>query len=122
MSQLALIIEDDPTLATVFANALGAAGYETEIIDDGSQAESRLVHVVPDLIMLDLHLPKVSGEELLRQIKGDERFAKTRLIIASADPAFARRLRDQVDFVLEKPVSFHQLRILASRLNPVLGG
>ena len=118
MNLKALVVEDDPTLATVFAKALQDAGYDAEIAADGNQAEIHLVHSVPALIVLDLHLPHASGEVILQQIKSDDRFEKTRIIIASADPAFAKRLRDQVDLVLEKPVSFHQLRLLASRFAP----
>jgi DNA-binding response OmpR family regulator len=118
MKQKALVIEDDPTLATVFAKALQEAGYDAEIAADGRQAETRLVHIVPALIVLDLHLPHTSGEGLLQQIKANDRFDKTRIIIASADPALAKHLSDQVDLVLEKPVSFHQLRLLANRFAP----
>jgi len=75
-----------------------------------------LKEIVPDLIILDLHMPGVTGEELLKQIRADERMEKTRVIIASADALRAQQLSSQVDMVLLKPISFTQLNQLAGRL------
>ena len=94
------------------------AEYETEIISDGQTALDRLAVVVPDLVLLDMHLPHVSGDTILRQIRSDERLAETRIMLATADVNMAESLRDQSDLVLLKPISFTQLRDLASRLRP----
>ena len=116
---LALIIEDAPELVAAFTNALQIAGYETDTATDGQMALAKLQTAVPHLILLDLHLPHVSGEEVLRTIRADERFAKTRIIFATADHTNAQYLAaGRAEFVLLKPVSFKQLRDLASRLNP----
>lgn len=115
---LALIIEDDPDAATIFSEALQAAGFETEIVRTGDKALKRLAVTTPDAVVLDLHLPHVSGTDILRQIRADARLAKTRMIIATADPRMAELLRDQADLVLLKPISFSQLRDLAARLRP----
>jgi len=115
---LALVIEDDPRQAAVFAQALRQAAYETEIIADGAAAMARLAEVAPTLVVLDLHLPHVSGEEILRHIRADERLAKTRVMLATANPQMAVPLEDESDLVLHKPVSFHQLYLLAQRLRP----
>jgi DNA-binding response OmpR family regulator len=56
-NQLALIVEDDEDLSFIFAEALRAAGYEPEIIQDGQLALDRLASFRPDVIVLDLHLP-----------------------------------------------------------------
>ncbi len=115
---LALIIEDDPDAATIFSEALQAAGFETEIVRTGDKALKQLAVTTPDAVVLDLHLPHVSGTDILRQIRADARLAKTRMIIATADPRMAELLRDQTDLVLLKPISFSQLRDLAARLRP----
>jgi two-component system, cell cycle response regulator DivK len=112
---LALIIEDDPKLAVIFAKALEAAEFEPEVIGDGRAALTRLAEIIPSLVVLDLHLPHVSGVDILRQIRADTRFANTRVMIATADPLVAESLRFEADMVLLKPISFHQLRNLASR-------
>lgn len=117
---LALIIEDVPELVAAFTNALQIAGYETDAAMDGQVALEKLETAVPYLILLDLHLPHVSGEDVLRKIRADERFAKTRIIFATADHTNAQYLAaGRAEYVLLKPVSFKQLRDLASRLNPM---
>ena len=113
---LALIIEDDEDLASIFAEALQAAQFKTEIISDGAVARNRLKEIIPSLVVLDLHLPHVSGEALLRQMRTNSALAETRVVIASADPISADLLRSESDLVLVKPVSFSQLRDLAQRL------
>jgi two-component system cell cycle response regulator DivK len=116
--RFAMIIEDNEDLAIIFAEALQAAGFDTGIIQDGDTALARLETCVPNLIILDLHLPYVSGEDILKQIRVDERLVETRVIIATADPRMADMLKDQADLVLLKPISFAQLRDLAARLSP----
>jgi two-component system, OmpR family, phosphate regulon response regulator PhoB len=120
MSQLALIIEDDEDLASIFAEALRGVGFEVELVADGEVAQQRLQNgPVPFLILLDMHLPRVSGADLLLNIiKKDERFAKTTVIITTADARMGEAYNEQVDFVMIKPISFVQLRDLTSRLKP----
>lgn len=119
---LALIIEDEADLSEIFSQALRAAGFATQVARDGRQALERLATLVPDVVVLDLHLPHVDGDDLLHQIRGDERLADTRVIIASADPLMAEVLDGLADLVLIKPVSFVQLRDLSQRLKLTLGG
>jgi len=113
---LALIIEDDPDAADIFAAAVRAAEYETEIIVSGSKALDRLAEVEPSLVILDLHLPQVGGEDILKYIRSESRLEKTRVIIASADPRTADMLYGKATLVLIKPISFTQLRNLVNRL------
>jgi CheY-like chemotaxis protein len=113
---LALIVEDDQEQADIFARALEMAEFETEIVYDGKAALDRLAAIVPDLVVLDLQLPYVSGDDILHRIRADERLAKTRVMLATADPLMARFLREESDLVLIKPVSFFQLSELATRL------
>jgi len=113
---LALIIEDDPPHANLFSEALQKAGFEIEVIRDGQAALLRLAEITPSLVVLDLHLPHVSGADILDYIRKDERLMKTRVLLASADPQMASMLRDKADLVLIKPISYFQLKELAMRL------
>lgn len=115
---LALIIEDDDDLSMIFSAALEAAGYEIEIIKDGNLAASQLAKALPAIVVLDLHLPHISGRGLLKQIRSDPRLKKTRVMLTTADALMAESLRGDADLVLLKPISFSQLRELASRLRP----
>lgn len=120
----ALIVEDDDDAATVFNAALRTAGFTTEIVRDGATALARLAAMTPDVVVLDLRLPHVSGEDILHRIRTDERLADTRVIIASAHPREAdlivTSLREaglrEPDLVLIKPIGFSHLRDLSKRL------
>src|SRR5688500_7301693 len=119
MSKLALIIEDDEDRANIFAEALHGVGYEVEQVADGKVAQERLKSgTVPFLILLDMHLPHVTGGDLLTKIKQDERFTNTIIIITTADARMGEAYSDQADFVMIKPISFVQLRDLTNRLKP----
>ena len=115
-SEIALIIEDDEDMGAIFAAAMQKAGFRPEIASDGQIALDRLAELVPGLIILDLHLPTVSGPQILDFIRRDGRLRDVPVIIATADPHLADTLRDKVSFVLDKPVSFRQLSLLSNRL------
>lgn len=114
----AWVVEDDWDLAFICAEALRSAGFETEIIPNGAQALSRLAEDKPNLIVLDMHLPHVSGLNVLRQMHAEIRLLDTRIIVATADTGLASQLHDLADLVLVKPVTFSQIRDLAIRLVP----
>lgn len=116
MSVLAFIIEDDQDLSTIFADALESVGYQVELVKDGLQAQQRLKEEVPHLILLDMHLPHISGAELLNEIKADERFNQTNVILTTADARMAEAYESTADYVMVKPISFVQLRDLTARL------
>ena len=120
MATLALIIEDDEDLANIFAEALTGAGFEVEHLADGKSANTRLRNgSAPYLILLDMHLPHISGGDLLTDvIRQDKKFDNTTVIITTADARMGEAYRDQVDFVMTKPISYVQLRDLTARLKP----
>ncbi|MDD2922467.1 MAG: response regulator [Anaerolineales bacterium] len=112
---LALIVEDDPQLSQIFTLTLCEL-FETESITDGSLALTRLLEVVPHLVVLDINLPGASGAQILHFIRADARLNTTRVILATANIRQAEDLQDEADIVLLKPVSIGQLRDLAERL------
>ncbi len=113
---LALIIEDDKDLGFIFAEALRAAGFEAEVFRDGQLALDRLAKIIPSVVILDLHLPRVGGTEILKKIRQDDRLDKVRVVVTTADARLAEQADRQADFVLIKPIGFSLLRDLASRL------
>jgi CheY-like chemotaxis protein len=122
MTHSALIVEDDPDLASIFAEALKSAGFETQVIGDGAMAQRRIRDLRPQIIILDLHLPHVDGSTLLSQIRSDPILKGTIVIVATADAVMGEAYRDTADIVLIKPISFVQLRDLSSRLRTVQMG
>jgi DNA-binding response OmpR family regulator len=118
---VALVIEDHRDISTLFGMVLEEAGFQTEIIRTGSAAVARLAEIVPDVVILDLHLPGVQGDEILRQIRADARLAKTRVIVITAYAALAKTLQGEADLVLLKPVDLNLLRRLVARLRSADG-
>lgn len=111
----ALIVEDDVQLSQIFSLAL-KVHFETEIILDGKLAMQRLTNITPDLIVLDLNLPHVSGESILDYIRQESRLAATNVILATADARQAETMQDKADIILLKPVNPVHLRELAVRM------
>ena len=102
---LALIIEDDDKLSIIFTEALRQAGFDARVIHDGAEALTAIQTCRPDVVILDLHLPHISGDEILKVIRHTENLALTRVIITTADAVLAETLRPQCDLILIKPIS-----------------
>ncbi len=119
---LAFVIEDDKNLSLAFGEALTEANYQVEIIRDGQQAMHRLETTVPKTIILDLHIPYISGVEILKHIRATERLTRIKVIVTTADDRKAEELRELADLVLIKPVGFLQLKEMAVRLHPANSG
>jgi two-component system cell cycle response regulator DivK len=121
MSDLfALVVEDHVDSAIIFSEAVRRAGFDVETIRDGKAALERLAVVEPDIVILDLNLPQVSGMDILRQIRSDPRLAKTRVVIVTAHPDMATDIQDQADLLLIKPVAFSQMRKLATDIGSLV--
>jgi DNA-binding response OmpR family regulator len=118
MKPLALIVEDDHMLADIFSRTLMDIDYETMIMPDGLAALRWLNHHVPDLLVLDMHLPHVSGEKVLKKIHKDARFEMMRIMVVTADAAMAAQLEGYITLTLIKPVDLVDMQKLSERLKP----
>lgn len=76
-----LFIEDDPGLQKTLCEALKSAGYEISSALDGEEGLRLAQRDIPDLIMLDLILPKKDGFEVLRELKSDSRTSGIPVIV-----------------------------------------
>ena len=114
----AIIVEDEESLSTIFRKAIDMAGYSVEVIANGKDALHRLQNVAPNLLLLDLHLPQVTGEEIIEAVRQRPEFAQTRIILATADARLGNHIESKADLVLIKPIRFSTLKRLASRFNP----
>ncbi len=115
---LALVVEDSAVLAACFAEVLYDAGYKVEIAEDGQAAMNWLQTTVPDLILLDLNIPNVSGEKVLAHIRTEEQFGATRILAISGSATRASQIRGKVDLIMHKPVEYETLRRLLRVFHP----
>ncbi len=106
------VIEDDRELGELVIEALGMElDCELHLILDGTQAMQWLSgdlapEDVPDLIILDMHLPGVSGLQILEYLRSQDRFDKTKVVITTADSMLLEKARGLADWLLLKPVAF----------------
>ncbi len=116
----ALVIEDNITLTKIFSEALRRAGYEVAVISDGQAALDYLEKHTPYLILLDLHLPHISGDKLLRWIRSEARFDNNIVFVASADGTLSTEpvVQKLADIIMQKPIRFSHLQLMAERFFP----
>lgn len=107
-----LIVEDEDAVVWVVAYFLRKAGHTPMIAPDGETA-LREASARPDLILLDLGLPDLSGAEVLRRLKCTPETAQIPVIIVSGDPDATAVVRDSgahaVAAILRKPVTCQEL-------------
>jgi CheY-like chemotaxis protein len=78
-----LIIEDDQLIANVYRNKFAVEGFAVEVANSGEEGLDLLQSFQPDVVILDLLLPKMSGLELMKQIRALPQFAKLPLVVFS---------------------------------------
>ena len=112
-----LIAEDNPDLRTIFVKIFEHAGYTVRLATDGIVAQQCLIHALPDVLLLDVNMPGLTGLEIVqfvRQIQGDKH---VNIIMVTADHlAQQTKAADQADLFLLKPVNPVELVTFTSRL------
>lgn len=78
-----LIIEDNQIVANVYRNKFAVEGYQTEAALDGESGLKLMRTFKPDLMLLDLMLPKMSGVEVIKEVRSETEFAKLPIIVFS---------------------------------------
>jgi diguanylate cyclase (GGDEF)-like protein len=117
----ALIVEDDRDVAALFRHVIDLSGYRTEVALHGKVAAERLSNSQPDIVILDLNLPGISGVEILEMIHKDRRLRHTRVIVITAHAHIATGLSVQPDLILLKPISVEQLTSFINRFHLIDG-
>ncbi|WP_202220248.1 response regulator transcription factor [Okeania sp. KiyG1] len=79
-----LVIDDDPAIAELVAVNLEMAGYEVSQAEDGIKGQALALQLLPDLIVLDLMLPKVDGFTICQRLRRDERTADIPVLMLTA--------------------------------------
>lgn len=78
-----LLVEDDAELLLTTSELLGFSGYAVEAVSSATAAMERFRQQPPDLVLADVHLPGVSGYELLNYIRAQDRAARTPVIFVT---------------------------------------
>ncbi len=108
MAKRVLVVEDNELNLKLFCDLLRAHGYATEPVRDGREAVARTRAFAPDLIIMDIQMPHVTGDALIAELKAD---ADLRHIPVMAVTAYAGREDEEriravgADAYVSKPIS-----------------
>lgn len=111
-----LVIEDNVLLADFIAEVLQEEGYKVQVAANGQEGLSRLREVKPDLVITDLMMPKLSGEEVCQVIKAHPKYHEIPVVLMSSrDEAFVN-VKCKYAAFLPKPFDLSSLLGLVVRL------
>ena len=118
---LILIVEDDRAVASMIGEFLGSSGYDTEIARDGQDAIVKAKQFQPDLIIMDLMLPRLTGGEAASRLKQDTLTSHIPIvgISAVADVTALAELLP-LDDIVPKPFDLDDLMNAVERYLPDL--
>ena len=98
-----LICDDEPSLRELIRVSLDGA-YSFAEADDGEESLQIARRLRPDVVILDMMMPRLSGLEVLAEMRRDEHLSDTRVIVLTAQPAARdEALREGADLVMVKP-------------------
>jgi two-component system cell cycle response regulator DivK len=103
-----LVVEDNELNLKLFCDLLRAHGYEAEPVRDGREAVDRTRAFAPDLIIMDIQMPHISGLELIEQLKADSdlKHIPVMAVTAYAAKGDEERIRDAgAEGYVSKPIS-----------------
>lgn len=78
-----LIVDDNPEACRVFSMMLAMQGYRTEIASNGLEALARIHRNPPDLIVLDLNLPGIRGDDVCREVRASRKLRHIPIILVT---------------------------------------
>ena len=111
-----LLVDDLPQNLEIYSGLLEPEGYAIELAQDGEQAVEIAFKEPPDLILMDVSMPRLSGFEACRILKSDERTRLVPLVLITALSAREDRIKGIAagcDDFLAKPVDFEELLAVA---------
>jgi two-component system cell cycle response regulator DivK len=118
-----LIADDNRDTREMYALYLSMTGYSVALAEDGHEAVVKARTVRPDLIVLDLHMPKVDGWAAMRTLHGDAATARTPIVVLTGHD-FKNYLRASAlaegasSFLMKPCLPEHLAREIAQRLGP----
>lgn len=117
-----LVAEDDKFLGNAYRVKLSREGYEVKIVSDGEEVFKTMESFVPDLIILDLIMPKMDGFLVLEYLKKNDKWKKIPVIVASnlgqsEDVVKATKL-GAVDYIVKTDLS---MKKVAEKIKSLLG-
>ena len=124
MGKRILIVDDEPSIVISLEYLMKREGHETAVAIDGETAMDALATWSPDLVILDVMLPRMDGFEVCRRIRSDPRWRDLKVIMLTArgrEPEVARGIAVGADAYVTKPFSTRELAAQIKKLLAVAG-
>jgi two-component system alkaline phosphatase synthesis response regulator PhoP len=115
-----LFVDDDLVILQLFSAVFQNSGYQIFTARSGDAALKLLETETPALIVLDIAMPMMTGEDVLNKIRANDRFKETHILILTAAPTrITTEIEGRVDRVVLKPITPKALReVIFSILAP----
>jgi CheY-like chemotaxis protein len=113
-----LIIEDEADAAELFAEMMRVSGFQVRKTSSSAPALSMMTDEKPDIVLLDIMMPGISGLDILRQMRADPNLANIPVVVVSAKsmPADVKNgMEAGASTYLTKPVGFLELKEAVER-------
>lgn len=115
-----LVVDDEPNIMLSLQYLMKQAGYQVRLARDGEEALAAVAASPPDLVLLDINIPKRNGYEVCQAIRADDRFKSVRILMLTAkgrEVEIEKGLALGADGYETKPFS---TRALAQRVKEML--
>ena len=119
MSASVLVADDDPNIVLSLEFLMRRAGYRVRVARDGDQVLAALEQEIPDLVLLDLMMPKRSGYDLCQTIRGNPAWKGVRVVMLTAKGQDVERVKGLAlgaDDYITKPFSTRDVVARVKRL------
>lgn len=112
MRKRVLLVEDHPDTSDIIQRELSIVGYDVLIAEDGHQGVTFAAHLLPDVIIMDMTLPKLNGFEATKRIRQNPKTAEIPILAATAlvgPGAWEQCLAAGCNDYLAKPFTYREL-------------
>ncbi len=111
MSKSILVVEDNDDISLLLSLVLESAGYQVKAISNGRNALETVAQIQPNLILMDIMMPEVSGLEVAREIKTKPDYQSLPILLVSAIDRLHKKQFDnsKADGIIYKPFDLNYL-------------
>lgn len=119
MTKKILIVDDEPNIVISLEFLMKREGFEVSVANDGEAALEKVAAVVPDLVLLDIMMPKKNGYEVCQHIRANPDWQNMKIIMLTAkgrDTEMAKGLAMGADAYLTKPFATKELVVQVKKM------
>jgi len=122
MAQKILIADDEPNIVVSLEYLMKREGFDVRVAPNGDEALAQVAEFKPDLLLLDVMLPRLNGFEVCQQLRADPQWRSLKVVMLTAkgrDIEMQKGLALGADAYITKPFSTKEL---VARVKELLGG